>query len=59
MTRRRTPVRGLFARNAGNTTSTQGRIKALAHRTLDLAKAGDSKAVARIDWALRALGDLE
>lgn len=50
------PVR-LFARKAGCAISIDAHMRALAHRVLDKAKAGDKDAALHINWALEVTGD--
>jgi len=48
----------VFNRKPGCATSIRTHIRALAHRVLDRAKAGDCEALPHIEWALRVTGDL-
>lgn len=50
------PVR-IFARKAGRATSIDAHMRALAHRVLDRAMAGDADADQHINWALEVTGD--
>lgn len=47
----------LFARKAGCATSIDAHMRALAHRVLDRARAGDADAEPHINWALEVTGD--
>ena len=47
----------LFARKAGCATSIDAHMRALAHRVLDRARAGDEDAALHINWALEVTGD--
>lgn len=48
----------VFSRKPGCATSIRAHIRALAHRVLDRAKAGDPEATEHVEWALRVTGDI-
>jgi hypothetical protein len=49
----------LYPRYPGSSYDPDAKLRAKAHRLLDLAKAGQPIDEERITWALRILGDLE